>query len=756
MSISKSGFKFESIREIDSWLAYDFEWIVRNHDKSSLYKMSKNTSDSSVPPVIEEKEYHEIVTFAFEDSEGNKGSFDIDEFRYTKEFLESIREKILGYKYCFAWGSKAVVIKNKKTGKLEGINGDLVVLDSNLKENRIPSIVNYNEFSGMPYIKKNIFTEKSRSFQADIDFLKVFAKPLVRQIFTNRYKSLHLDEVCKTLVGIGKLENKTGARLEEMSIEERKFYCLHDAHLVAELVRINNGDVLKIMQIIAFHTGLKFEEVCHKGMTGIWKTILNRTISKKIDTLGYANLHSVLKKLYSNKSGYWENDDNFSEDLLEEENNEYEDDEISEYKDNSYEHYAELLDHKKRETDLSSEYTFGNTNNNNLHKNEKNKIKIKKYNDKYKGGLIIPPIRELHSEVLVFDITSLYPTMIINNNISPETINCSCCKNDPKARLMFDDMFVNDFLHNKNNSGYWVCRRRAGLFSNKLKELTQIRIQYKKEGKILESTTIKAIINSGYGVFGHSNFKYYDPSVAELVTALGRQTLLGMQAIAKELNFKILYGDTDSLFVNGVNNNDDISNFINICKTKLNVDVIHEKTFQKLILVSSKHYLGFTSDKNQDPVIKGMEGIKSDRPEFIHTTFKEMVKDIQVDVNPIPKLKQALAYLDKRQVPKERLMISLTLAKNPQEYVNDCLQKRLGTKLGLSKGDILTHYKADKQVTIDDASGKPRTRTVGESNDPADISYAKYKEIFINAVKDIIEILGYSVEKDLLAKRKLS
>ena len=66
----------------------------------------------------------------------------------------------------------------------------------------------------------------------------------------------------------GKLDNKTGAKLDEMSIDERKSYCLHDAHIVAELVRINNGQILKIMDVIASHTGLTFEEVCHKGMTG--------------------------------------------------------------------------------------------------------------------------------------------------------------------------------------------------------------------------------------------------------------------------------------------------------------------------------------------------------------------------------------------------------------------------------------------------------------------------------------------------------
>jgi DNA polymerase elongation subunit (family B) len=323
---------------------------------------------------------------------------------------------------------------------------------------------------------------------------------------------------------------------------------------------------------------------------------------------------------------------------------------------------------------------------------------------------------------------------------------------------LFDDTVAKDliYLHESGMTHYWMCQKREGLFSKILRNLTEKRIQYKKEEKELESLALKILINSGYGVFGYDKFKYYDPRVAEIVTAHGRQTLYKIKKIAEEMNFKVLYGDSDSLFSNNIKNKDDILKFIDRCKQELNVEVNHEKTFKKLILVSKKHYIGFLYDSKKDPVIKGMEGIKSDRPEFIQTAFKEMVKDIQEDVNPIPRLNQALEDLNKRQVLKERLAISLTLTKDPQEYANDCLQKRLGTKLRLSKGNILTYYKADKQITIDDVSGKTRTRTVGESDDPADISYAKYKTMLINAVKDVIKILGYDPDTDLSSKRKLS
>lgn len=417
--------------------------------------------------------------------------------------------------------------------------------------------------------------------------------------------------------------------------------------------------------------------------------------------------------------------------------------------------YTDLLDEKSRNRNSDSMDGYSTITLSNS--NPKNYTKYIAKN-KYKGGLVLEPLRGLHSDVYLFDVTSLYPTMIINNNISPETVNCFCCKNDVKARLIYDKDQLGDLQHvgiaDSKQMTYWTCKRRKGLFSRILEELTQKRIQYKTEGKELESTAIKAIINSGYGVFGHPNFKYYDPKVAEVITAIGRQILLGMKKIANEMSFSVLYGDTDSLFVNNIKNNEDISKFIDNCKKKLNVDVTHEKTFRKIILVGKKHYIGILHD-NDKPVIKGMEGIKSDRPEFIQSAFREMVKDVQEDVNPILKLKQSLEDLDRRQVAKERLEISLTLSKNPQDYVNDCLQKRLGTQLKLKKCDTLVYYKCNKQIRVCDQLRKQRTRTIGESVDPNDISYAQYKEMLINAVKDVIEILGYSIENDLLVNNKL-
>ena len=367
--------KFKS--SIENWIAFDLEWEetdTKNTTISIHTSLDKIASGGSVPPVSSNK----IVTFGFEDSCGNSGCYDITDFDSQKSFLITLKEKLLQYKYCFAWGSKAIERKDARSDKVEGINGDLVVLDFNFKDNGITSIIKYDRFTSVPYIKED-YQNYKQSFIADIDLLSVFAKPLVRNVFKNRYKSLRLDAVGKALLGYGKLENKTGAKLDEMSVNERKLYCLQDAHIVAKLARINNGQILKIMHIIASHTGLTFEEVCHKGMSSIWRKILNDAISKKISFIGYNVLPITLRKLYSNKTSFVDLHDNYYDYEQDQFENE---DELSEYKENSYEYYIELLDQKIKERDSISTLDFNEKCFINRDSTLANKDNIKR---KYKG-----------------------------------------------------------------------------------------------------------------------------------------------------------------------------------------------------------------------------------------------------------------------------------------------------------------------------------------------------------------------------------
>jgi hypothetical protein len=195
---------------LDNWIAFDLEWIFTRQDqKESSYSDSEanvtkhkryvykngchaiNREITSEPSGASIEIAEKIVTFGYEDSYGNKGVFDMVDFQNSADpsrvFLSTIKERLLKYRYCFAWGSKSIKRKNELTGNWDGINGDLVVLDHNFHRHNVQSIVRYDKFTGIPYIRQ------VKTF--DIDLLKVFVKPLVKSvIFRNKYKGLGLPQ----------------------------------------------------------------------------------------------------------------------------------------------------------------------------------------------------------------------------------------------------------------------------------------------------------------------------------------------------------------------------------------------------------------------------------------------------------------------------------------------------------------------------------------------------------------------------------
>jgi DNA polymerase elongation subunit (family B) len=85
-------------------------------------------------------------------------------------------------------------------------------------------------------------------------------------------------------------------------------------------------------------------------------------------------------------------------------------------------------------------------------------------------------------------------------------------------------------IHNRE---YWICKKIEGIFPKKLRLFRDERIRQKELGNTVKQMALKILINGGYGVFGSRFFKYYDPRVAEIITAYGRYTLTKMQESQK-------------------------------------------------------------------------------------------------------------------------------------------------------------------------------------------------------------------------------
>jgi DNA polymerase-2 len=52
-----------------------------------------------------------------------------------------------------------------------------------------------------------------------------------------------------------------------------------------------------------------------------------------------------------------------------------------------------------------------------------------------RGGLIFQSPIGYHEDVAELDFVSMYPTIMMRHNVSPETINCRCCGNDSLPKV---------------------------------------------------------------------------------------------------------------------------------------------------------------------------------------------------------------------------------------------------------------------------------------------------------------------------------
>ncbi len=149
------------------------------------------------------------------------------------------------------------------------------------------------------------------------------------------------------------------------------------------------------------------------------------------------------------------------------------------------------------------------------------------------GGHVLEPEPGLYRNVLVFDFKSLYPSLIRTFHIDPLGYLPSPGPED-------------DPIVAPNGAAF---RREPGILSQLLDDLFPRREVARKAGDAVATHAIKILMNSFYGVLGTPACRFYNPLVANAITSFGREILLWSKARFEAYGHRVLYGDTDSLFV---------------------------------------------------------------------------------------------------------------------------------------------------------------------------------------------------------------
>jgi DNA polymerase elongation subunit (family B) len=199
------------------------------------------------------------------------------------------------------------------------------------------------------------------------------------------------------------------------------------------------------------------------------------------------------------------------------------------------------------------------------------------------AGGYVKDVREGMSEwVMSFDLNSLYPNIIIQNNMSPETlVKQSFLKDVFPNRILAEDKFPGDIDLAKAANGSVYRKDIKGIIPELVEELYAKRVEMKNKmiqgQKALEKDTknqalikdvarhetmqwaVKILLNSLYGALANKYFRYYDPQIAEGVTLTGQTVIQWAEKAVNqkiseflkedEIQDRVIAIDTDSVYI---------------------------------------------------------------------------------------------------------------------------------------------------------------------------------------------------------------
>jgi DNA polymerase elongation subunit (family B) len=224
-----------------------------------------------------------------------------------------------------------------------------------------------------------------------------------------------------------------------------------------------------------------------------------------------------------------------------------------------------------------------------------------------KGGMIISPQIGLHEDVLALDYDSEYANLIVNHNLSYETVGCKTVNHQNKGLL---PTVVERYL------------KRRTYFKKLLKELPQDSTEYVCCEQRVNS--LKNILVCLYGSTGSLWNRFGNVLAFEEINRLSREVLIKTKDIVQRLGYELVYADTDSVFIKRRGSTTDYSKLIETLskETGLSISVDYHYKFLVLLPLEAdermevlKHYFGITFDN--ELVARGIEIRRHDVPAFI-------------------------------------------------------------------------------------------------------------------------------------------
>jgi DNA polymerase-2 len=372
-----------------------------------------------------------------------------------------------------------------------------------------------------------------------------------------------------------------------------------------------------------------------------------------------------------------------------------------------------------------------------------------------RGGLVALPVVGLHENVAEIDFVSMYPSIMVHFNISPETVGVESQDSRPIPEL-----------------GIPIDRTVEGFVPKTLQPLIEKRIQLKGEMKKLNSKdcrypilkaraqALKWLLVVCFGYLGYKNARFGRIESHMAVTAYGRECLLRAKEAAEDLGYQVLYLYMDGLWVKKENLDEEgIQPLLDEILHRTGLLIALEGIYRWIAFLPSRvdarvpvanRYFGAFSDGRIK--VRGIEARRRDTPPWIVKIQTDLLEQLArlPDVTwfqvILPQLIQGVARhledLSSYRVPIPDLVISQTLSRELDAYAVPSPAARAAQQLSQAGKDTrpgqrirFVYTRSEPGVCAWDLIPHPA---------PEALDLARYRTLVLRAVHSVLQPFGVS------------
>jgi DNA polymerase II len=373
------------------------------------------------------------------------------------------------------------------------------------------------------------------------------------------------------------------------------------------------------------------------------------------------------------------------------------------------------------------------------------------------GGLVYQPITGLHHDVAEIDFISMYPSIMVHFNISPETVGSSQAISQAAPGL--------DPPGDPQQPPGLVPQTLAPLLEKRLALKSRLAVMpgWHPQYKICKAraSAHKWLLVTCFGYLGYKNARFGRIEAHEAVTAYGREALLRAKEAAEDQGFTVLHLYVDGLWVcrPGASRVADFQPLLDEILRRTRLPVALDGIYRWVAFLPSRQdervpvanrYFGVFQDGSLK--MRGVEARRRDTPPFITETQLEIVFELAgtrgnaPQSAPLPRilsvLRSRLAKLRAGKVPLEALLVTQKLSRALDEFRTPSPVARAVAQL--SAAGVSTS--PGERVRFLYTRGVPGVHAwnLPYRPDPASLDLGRYAELLLRAAGTVLGPFGVS------------